>query len=280
MTLGGELAMNFFVDPVNLNGTDYYAVINFYTANGTVTSTIPYAQWKTYGRYLYVTLTGMAAKNMADKVDVAIYNGDGTQASQLWTDSVRSYVVRVLEKQTAEAKTMLVDMLNYGAAAQVMFNYNTEDLANNSLTEAQKAYGSTSATGTDERVKGTGYYGSNLKLEDQILLILYFNNINPDMYAIVSFTDHYGKAHETRIEGSKFYALNSTTYGVMVDELVVADGNQLVTVTVYDANGNEVASGVDSINSYAARQLGKDPLYEMVMKFTNSAYAFFRSLEK
>jgi hypothetical protein len=77
------------------------------------------------------------------------------------------------------------------------------------------------------------------------------------------------------VEGSDFYQFSSTVYGVMVDELVVADGNQLVTVTVYNTDGSVVAYGTDSVNSYAARQMGKDALYEMVMKFTNSAYAYF-----
>jgi hypothetical protein len=45
-------------------------------------------------------------------------------------------------------------------------------------------------------------------------------------------------------------------------------------VTVYDAEGNAVASGSDSVNSYAARQMGKDALFEMVAKFTTSAYAY------
>jgi hypothetical protein len=166
-------------------------------------------------------------------------------------------------------------MLNYGAAAQVMFNYNTEDLANNALTEEQQAYATDTVSVSDQRIKGEGYYGSNLKLEDQILLTMYFSNITSDMYAIVSFEDHYGNRHETRVDGSEFYRYSSTVYGVMVDELVIADGNQLVTVTVYDANGNVITSASDSINSYAARQMGKDPLYEMVAKFTTSAYEFF-----
>jgi hypothetical protein len=56
---------------------------------------------------------------------------------------------------------------------------------------------------------------------------------------------------------------------------VVADGGQLVTVAVYDGEGNAVASASDSIDSYAARQMGKDALYEMVAKFTASTYAYF-----
>ena len=183
--------------------------------------------------------------------------------------------MRILEEQDSETKTLLVDMLNYGAAAQSFFDYSTDDLANSLLTEAQQAYASTSATCFDQRVQGEGYYGSTLTLKDRIMLTLYFENITPDMHAIVSFTDHKGVTHKTRVEGSEFARYNSTTYGVIVDELVVADGNHMVTVTVYNAQGNMVATASDTVNSYAARQMGKDPLYEMVAKFTTSSYAYF-----
>jgi len=168
-----------------------------------------------------------------------------------------------------------VDMLNYGAAAQNFFSYNTEDLANCQLSDAQKTYATESVNCINQQVKGENYYGSTLTLKDRILLTVYFSNINPDMYAIVRFTDHKGVAHETRVEGSAFSKYSDNVYGVVVDELVVADGDQLVTVTVYDAEGNVVASGSDNVNSYAARQMGKDALYEMVAKFTTSAYAYF-----
>jgi hypothetical protein len=272
--LGGVLDMNFFITRSDLTGTDYYAVITLYKEDGTVTTTIPYADWEVRPSYLVVTQKGLAARQMTDKIEVVIYNGDGTPASYMWTDSVRGYAMRVLEKQTPAAKTMMVDMLNYGAAAQNYFNYNTDDLANNQLSQTQKGYASTSVNCTDQSVKGPGYFGSSLTLEDRILLKLYFNNVGTDMYAIVTFTDHFGVAHETRVEQSAFSWYNSTTYGIIVDELVVADGDQLVTVTVYDGNGNVIASGSDSVNGYAARKLTSNALFEMVAKFTTSTYVY------
>ncbi len=212
---------------------------------------------------------------MADKIEVVIYHGNGVQASVLWADSVRDYAMRILEKQNAEAKTLLVDMLNYGAAAQTYFGYNTDDLANNQLSETQKAYATENTDSVDQRVKGTNYYGSTLTLKNRIMLTMYFTSITPDMYAVISFTDHKGNVHENRVEGDAFSKYNSTTYGVVVDDLVVADGDQLVTVRVYNADGSLVANASDTINSYAVRQGGSDPLYEMVEKFTASAYAYF-----
>jgi hypothetical protein len=45
-------------------------------------------------------------------------------------------------------------------------------------------------------------------------------------------------------------------------------------VTIYDTEGNVVTTASDTVNSYTARQMGKDPLYEMVAKFTASTYAY------
>jgi len=62
-----------------------------------------------------------------------ICNGNGEQISEVWTDSVRCYVMRVLDAQNAEMKAELVALLNRGAAAQIAMGYNVDDLANNLL---------------------------------------------------------------------------------------------------------------------------------------------------
>jgi hypothetical protein len=48
-------------------------------------------------------------------------------------------------------------------------------------------------------------------------------------------------------------------------------------VTVYDGNGNVIASGSDSVNGYAARKLTSNALFEMVAKFTNSTYVYLHT---
>ena len=274
MVLGGTLSMNFFIRTTNLSGTDYYAEIIHYTESGTVTTTVPYSQWEKRDPYMVVTLTGLAARQMSDNIEVVIYHGNGLQAAVLWSDSIRSYAMRILENQKDEAKTMLVDMLNYGAAAQNFFGYNTDDLANNQLLASQQDYATKSVNCVDQRVKGTNYYGSSLTLKSKIMMTMYFQNITRDMYAMITFTDHRGNDHEIRVDGSDFKK-NGANLGVVIDDLVVADGDKLVTVTVYDANGNQVAYATDTVNSYAVRMVEGDMLYEMVMKFTTSAYAYF-----
>jgi hypothetical protein len=223
---------------------------------------------------MVVTLDNLSAKQMADRLEVCIYHSDGSYASQLWNDSIRDYAMRIFDRQDDKTKTLLVDMLNYGTEAQTYFRYNESDPANSRLSEEQLAYGTRIVNCTDKRVEGNNYYGSTLTLKNRIQLTMYFQNITTDMYAVVKFTDHKGNVHETRVDGTEFVK-NGVYYGVVVDELVVADGDQLVSVTVYNANGKAVASGSDTVNSYAVRMSGGDPLYDAVMKFTTSAYAYF-----
>ena len=214
---------------------------------------------------------------MNDNIFVQVFYLDGTSARALWEDSVVAYVTRILENQNADTKTMLVDMLNYGAAAQASFDYDEENLANSNLTEAQKAYATSEVSYSDIRVKGTNYYGSTLNLGNNLSLVLYFQNISTDMYAEVSFTNHYGEEKSVRIEGTKFYHYSGSIYKVAVNEVVVADVGQPVTCTIYDSLGNEVGTVTDSIESYIARMSSTDELYETIMKFANSAYVYLHN---
>ena len=273
--LGSSLAMNFFVDKNYLYGSDYYALVIHYTQDGEHVYTIPYDQWSERTNYMVVTLDNLSAKQMTDQIEVRIYHADGSAASYTWYDSIRDYTMRIFDKQNDETKTLLVDMLNYGAAAQNYFEYNAYDLANNQLSDEQLSYATQSVTCTNQRVKGDNYYGSTLTLKNRIQLTAYFQNITTDMYAVVSYTDHYGNIEEYTVSGSEFSQYNSNTYGVIVDTLAVADGDQLVSVTVYDEQGQPIAYAADTVNGYLSRMMNDDALFEAIAKFTNSAYSYF-----
>lgn len=286
MTLGNNLAMNFYIDPEGLvYGEDYYAVITkSYADRNDLVVKIPSSAWVEAYDMFRVTLDKVAAKEMADKITVAVYNANDKLISNVWEDSVQDYTMRNLEKEAAKADAnkellaLYVEMLNYGAAAQTHFEYNASNLANNELTAAQKAFGLSNVEMKDSRVPGTGYVGTNLTLESNILMNFFFNTIPAEhdaVYAIASYTDHYGKAKEVKIAGKDFVKFNSTTWKVSVAGLVVADCRQPVEVKVYDASGAVIASVTDSIESYTARMNGDGPLYVAIMKFAIAAYNYF-----
>jgi len=282
MTLGNSLAMNFAFEQGHRDDwTGCYAEIVKEYADGRPNKeiTIPYTQWGSTGingvAHYTLKFNGVAAKEMSDNVFVTIYDGNGNAISKVWEDSVRDYAMRTLNnpKTSLESTIMVVDLLNYGATAQNYFKYNIGDLANNQMTAAQKAMATKDAPAEDTRVKSTNYLGSNLGLESQILMRMAFKGTTEEMYAVISFVSHTGKTNRVFVDGSEF----GTTGAIVIDEIVIADGRKPVTVTVYNADGSVYAYATDSMESYIARMRRDkyDPLFEAILKFSDSAYNFF-----
>ena len=205
---------------------------------------------------------------------VTIYNAKGQAVSNTWIDSARAYVMRNVDSQSPAVQKLMVDMLNYGAAAQVNFGYNTDDLANSQLTDAQKAYGTAVAPeNTNGMVAAPNFMGSRLVLESSIQMQLAFSGVTTDMYAQYKFTDHNGNERVVDVKSDEFIAVGNF-YCVNLGELVYADARALVEVTIYNADGSVHAVGIDSIEGYAARYSSVTLVGEL-MKFADSAYAYF-----
>jgi hypothetical protein len=272
MILGNALEFQFGVAQTKIpDTTGYYALIEKTWADGTTTTkTIPATEWGVAGQYWAIVYDGLAAKEMGDTFFVTIYNADGVAVSNAREDSVRAYVERAYGSQKATGKTMMVDMLNYGAAAQVHFKYGTDDLANNKLTDAQKATGTATAPEmSNDQVKGTNYNGTRFILESRIQVQLAFKNMTSDMYAIYTYTDAAGKAQSVRVEGTDFVIIGGKPAGVELSALVYADARALVDVTLYNADGTVYGTATDSIESCALRS--NADVFVALMKFADSA---------
>ena len=276
MILGNALEFQFGVSTTKIpDKTGYYAVIEKSWADGTITTkTVPAEQWGTAGTYHAVVYDGLAAKEMGDTFYVTIYNAQGVAVSNAREDSVRAYVARAFATQTGKGKTMLVDMLNYGAAAQNYFNYNTGDLANNQLTDAQKACGTKTAAATANKlVQGANYKGTRLVLVSRIQMQIAFTGVDRTMYAQYTYTDHNGKIQSVFVTGEEFVKAGDL-YAVELNKLVYSDARQLVTIQLYDSEGKLLSTVQDSIESYVNRSDATTPLFECLMKFADSAKAY------
>ena len=272
MILGNSLEFQFGIAQAKLpENTGCYAVIQ----KGDVIKTVPAAQWGASGQYWTISYDGLAAKEMADELILTIYNKEGEAISNPKTDSARSYVMRNINSQNAKCRTMMVDMLNYGAAAQTHFGYNTDDLANNLLTETQKAWGTqTMETVTDVRAQGPHYKGTRLILESRIQMQVAFEGLTADMYATYTYTDHCGKEQVVTVEGKDFVDVGSGMYAIELNQLVYADARQPVKTKVFYADGTVYGGAKDSIESYVNRLGQENPVCLALMKFTDSARAY------
>ena len=102
----------------------------------------------------------------------------------------------------------------------------------------------------------------------------YFKGLTEDMTARVSFTNHAGRVIDEDLgehDGNRF----------VIDQLVVADARQKITVTVYNADGGVYSTYIDSLESYTARarvaQAKGVELYEEIMNFADSAKVYLEN---
>ena len=94
------------------------------------------------GSLCFVRTQGIEAKCLGDTYYFSVY-AQLTDGSYVYTPlvgySAKSYATSKLNGSDAGAKPLAVAMLNYGAAAQEFFGYNTDSLANAGLTAQQQA---------------------------------------------------------------------------------------------------------------------------------------------
>jgi hypothetical protein len=85
---------------------------------------------------------------------------------------------KIEDNDSAEMVALAKAMLNYGAAAQILFNYNVENLANASLSDADKALADVDAsaykysiTGSEAGIKAKS---ATLVMESKVAIRVYF----------------------------------------------------------------------------------------------------------
>ena len=169
MTLGNELVLNFMVDVNDIDASKSYTAVVTHAGE---TAELPIEK---YNADYYCVRYGVAAKEMADRVEVYIVDETGDAVSQVYSRSVKDYADAMLAEGAegnARMAKLAVDMLNYGAEAQKYFHYNENVYANADLTEEQQAMGGTDKDSTNALVAGQNFMGANLSLEEQILLNL------------------------------------------------------------------------------------------------------------
>ena len=279
VNLGNTLDMyfGFYTGLVDANGTVKF--VREFADGTTETTEKPITAFNKNNSVYDITYTGLAAKEMCDTIHIYVYNGDGVLVGE-HSDSIRSYVLRQLREKEygAEFRTLCIDLLNYGAAAQTAFGYAADDLANKDLTAEELAEGTqTVAEYTNKQtITGTAesyYYGTAYILEEKISMAMavkaeYFGE---GCYALISYTDHTGtEKTDVRLDG----VLNNSVYEFIFNEMVVADGRCLLTMEFYKADGTLIVTVQDSMESYTARNAAVYPLAEKMLAFSDSAYNY------
>lgn len=282
MSLGNDLALYFYVTKTDISDASSYMQITKTYADGRANTvkTVPMGQWLSSGDYYLVCFDGISAKEMKDTLTAVVYSGEGVRLSTEKQTSVAQYALNMLGKPSTEValKKVLADMLNYGAAAQKEFGYNTADLANAGMTQEQAGYATQSFDASalsDHTEKGVGWGAGALSLKSSIVINVFHKKsvVSTDMTAKIHYTNHNGKTVSYAIAGSAFQNYNDTYLYLDIDTLVAGDLNTVVSIDIYDGD-TLVSASKYSLASYCANH----PLEETVValaKFCSSAHQYF-----
>lgn len=311
ISLQSDLSINFYVADSVLDGwSDPYLVFSkaIYDANGTVTG----YETETVTEYTLVALadgmachvfkfTGIRATELGSAVSATIYGTKGgvCYGGKTVNYSVLTYANNMLKKTTdAKLKTLLVDLLNYGAAAQTYWGYNIANPVNAGLTEEQQTYATAenpALTNYREMIKNDGatvsFKTCSLSLEEKVTINYYLNLASytgeiSDLELRVSYVDTDGKTRTTAIDSSEFeYKLHTDGAYYYVANFSGLNAIQMRTICTAEAfsktSGERISNTVIySIESYAqSKSTAADEnlvaLIYAMMKYGDATEAYF-----
>jgi len=205
------------------------------------------------------SFTGLTAKEMGDEIRATLYCVDAegnifygpTQA-----DSVKDYLLRGLDlaTSTSEKKTMYVDMLRYGAVAQTYFDYDTDNLVADDLTEEHLTYATTvipEAVDGSKAEGGRGTLNTSVVLKARVTLTL--SHLKPGAnLANMKFVVK-DALDGTVIKELPAYNLNPVMVAADFDDVGAKQMRRLITVTLYDGDKAITNTVTWSVESYVAK---------------------------
>ena len=139
LSLEGDIGVNFYtVLPADLS-QDAYMKFKVQGISNELTIPVSSALKVVRGNTTYsVFKCNVPAKNMSSVITATLIDSGNVVDTD--TYSVQQYAQYILEHkdQYSNAVELVKDMINYGAYAQIYFNYNLDNLANNILDESDR----------------------------------------------------------------------------------------------------------------------------------------------
>lgn len=171
----------------------------------------------------YVVNAKVAAAQMTENIGVKITCGDVVIEKNY---SVVEYAMTILEGEySAETKALVAEMLNYGAAAQTYFGYNTENTIDSALIAGTGSQEIDPAAAEEMVIDGSAdgicLYGATLLLKSKVAVRFYFS-VSGD---ISGYTFTAGEKTLTPVESDGMYY-------VEIANINPQDLSNQITVTV------------------------------------------------
>ena len=286
LSLESSITMNFKVLKSSLSSFDEFYMT--FECGGKEEKVTDYKETDNYYVFSY---KGINPQLMNNNVTAVLHakNKSEEYTSPKKIMSVREYAYKVLDKYSGDEhsklRTLLVDLLNYGAAAQIYAGYQTVNLVNSDLTNVQKDWASKD-TKEFKNIRNYNYKTiSNPTAKWKTCSLVLKNSIMVKVK--FSAKDVENKTVEIVIKNSKFtytkdnFVSNGDgTYYVYCNELFANELSDNLLLTIYE-NGVPCSNTMlFSVESYArlVRDNYKDkPLDKMttaMMLYGNSAKAY------
>lgn len=301
VVMESSMIINFRVKSADFEGYDkIYAEFVREYSDDRADKTVVVEDYTENGDYLVFPLTGIAAKEMNDNIKATFYavKGDTKYVYKSLNYSIVTYAMNNIAKASTSAsyRTLLVDMLNYGSMAQIHLGYNTQNLANSRLTDAQKAYGSYSggelvlnSVRNYERLdtEYVAFRSASIVFADNVLIKYQLNFENytgnkENVSVLVKYKDVNGVEHN-KLVGFEEMIENGNYYTFEFKDVAVKDMSMPVEAIIYEnyeSPDRVQLSGVltYSVESYAAaKQTSSD---KTLVNLVNYMIAYSRSADR
>ena len=265
--------------------------------DGTETQTLLPAAYDIDGAAYYrFDFDGIGAAQMGDSLTATlhfVYDG-AAYSRDLGAYDLGQYAKERLRTSASEAyRTLMADLLKYGAAAQAYLGYRTDAPVDNGLSNAENALASRDHAPLADisADSDTGIYPAEItqkefRLDGRIALCVATDlGRDSDLSGVllrIRYTDRSGHAVERRIGGAAFvYSEAAGGYTVCFDELKASELRSVLTLTLV-RNGAPISRTVQySFDAYVESCLaaGADAefkaLLECTLRYADSARAYF-----
>lgn len=288
ISLESSITMNFKVPKSSLSSYDDFYMT--FKCNGKEEKT---TQYKQNGDYYVFSYKGINPQLMNDEVTAVLHAKKGNEeyTSPEKALSVKEYAYTLLDRYSGDEysklRTLLVDLLNYGAMAQKYVGYKTDNLVNSELTAVQKSWGSNGAEKL-KNISDLNYKTISSPTAQWNTCGLVLNN-SIMLRAKFSAKDVENKTVEIAFRNTKFtYDKNDFvnngdgTYYVYCNELFAHELSDKLLLTVYE-NGVPCSNTMlFSVESYASviqqssayKGTALDDLTQAMMRYGKSAAAY------
>ena len=219
------------------------------------------------------------AKNI--KIQLVMRPGYGDDVIKEFTTSVASYTKKLLDSTDAsyaKYKPLLKSMLNYGAAAQSYFGYDTKKPANSCLADKDKTIGDIPKKDIERfninkkfHIKGLTYYGTSLVLGDKVTMRHYFkleegrdiSNYYANITKKLEFPNNVYSSSKCKFQkkGDLYYIETTDSFKSIFER-----------PTIYISYGNNSEYFMYSPMNYVAKAYIKGNMKPELKKLINSMY--------